>query len=66
MGAKTPVRTPAHVDKTDAEGVEVEVERRIPGSFDYEVADDGSEHVGSPVDVVGVLAGLWRRFHVRS
>lgn len=58
-GAKTPVRTTSHLDKTDAE-VDVEVERRIPGSFHYE----GVNPV-SPIDVVGLLGGLWQRFRLR-
>lgn len=58
-GAKTPVRTTSHPDKTE----EVEVERRIPGSFHYEPSGDAS--AVSPIDVVGVLGSLWRRFHLR-
>ncbi|KAH9020211.1 kinase-like domain-containing protein [Lactarius pseudohatsudake] len=58
-GAKTPVRTTSHPDKTE----EVEVERRIPGSFHYEPAGDAN--AVSPIDVVGVLGSLWRRFRLR-
>ena len=59
-GAKTPT---SRVD------VDEEVEQRIPGSFNFEsesaAAADGADAV-SPIDVFGVLGGLWRRFHVRS
>ncbi|KAH9021659.1 kinase-like domain-containing protein [Lactarius deliciosus] len=58
-GAKTPVRTTSHPDKME----EVEVERRIPGSFHYEPAGDAN--AVSHIDVVGVLGSLWRRFRLR-
>ena len=49
---------------------EVEVERRIPGSFNYEAADENvsasASASTSPIDVVGVLSGIWRRFHIRA
>jgi len=51
-----PVRT------EEPEEVEVEVERRMPGSFNYEAAD--GTNVASPIDVVGVLGGFWRRFRL--
>ncbi|KAI9451466.1 Pkinase-domain-containing protein [Lactarius psammicola] len=67
--SKTPLRTTPHLDKTDVE-VEVEVEeveRRIPGSFHYERAGGGGggANAVSPVDVLGMLGSLWRRFHTR-
>ena len=49
--------------------VDVEVERRIPGSFNYESAGENvsaSSTSTSPIDVIGVLSGIWRRFHVRG
>lgn len=70
-GAKTPM---SRLDKTDAgveevdEDEEVEVERRIPGSFNFESAGEGAgagANAASPVDVLGVLGGLWRRFRLR-
>ena len=54
-----------YVDKE----VVVEVERRIPGSFNYESAGENvsaSSTSTSPIDVIGVLSGIWRRFHVRG
>lgn len=64
----------SRLDKTDAgveevdEDEEVEVERRIPGSFNFESAGEGAgagANAASPVDVLGVLGGLWRRFRLR-
>lgn len=52
-------KTPPVVQTTDTQ--EVEVERRMPGSFNYEA---GGGDVGSPIDVVGILGGLWRRFRL--
>ena len=65
-GAETPVRMTPHLAKTDAEvvEVEVEVERRMPGSFHYEHAGGGADAV-SPIDVLGVLGSIWRRFRLR-
>ncbi|KAH9167908.1 kinase-like domain-containing protein [Lactarius sanguifluus] len=57
-GGKTPVRTTSHPDTE-----EVEVERRIPGSFHYEPTSDAN--AVSHIDVVGVLGSLWRRFRLR-
>ena len=49
---------------------EVEVERRIPGSFNYESSGENvsasASASTSPIDVVGVLSGIWRRFHIRA
>lgn len=63
--APAPPKTAAPVRATSsshlaAEPVEVEVERRMPGSFNYERAGDAV----SPIDVVGILGGFWRRFNL--
>jgi calcium/calmodulin-dependent protein kinase I len=61
---KTSVQATSHL-RVEKEETEVDVERRMPGSFNYESA---GENVGatSPIDVVGVLSGIWRRFHIRA
>jgi calcium/calmodulin-dependent protein kinase I len=60
---KTPVRATSHLNVEKE--TEVEVERRMPGSFNYKSAGQNVD-AASPVDVIGVLGGIWRRFHLRA
>jgi hypothetical protein len=60
----TDPKTPPVVRTTDVQEVEVEVERRMPGSFNYEAVGGDGGAAGSPIDVVGILGGLWRRFRL--
>lgn len=65
--SSSPVRTTDDGLEGQREEEEQHVERRIPGSFEYErpPPSTGVSPV-SPVDVVvGVLGDLWRRFHLR-
>jgi calcium/calmodulin-dependent protein kinase I len=60
---KTPVKATSHLNVEKE--TEVEVERRMPGSFNYKSAGQNVD-AASPVDVIGVLGGIWRRFHLRA